>query len=246
MKHPIPHPEPRQRMLSVQHAICTRYTCRDFEPNPVPAEIVMEILEVANRAPSTANTQPWEIFAAAGEPLKRLRAAFVRHFEKGEAPRFEIPMESAWPPALRKRREQTLALHLKQFNIGPGESSEAREHLIHNYRFFNAPAVLYLCREKGLGPWSLFDLGLFTQNVLLAALEHGLDTAPALMLVAYPDLIRKELEIPENLSVVFGVALGYGTPQSRPGEWRSLRRPIEEVVRLKGFESRREFRPKEC
>jgi nitroreductase len=233
-------------MMSIQHAICTRYTCRDFEPNPIPAETLLEILETATRAPSTANTQPWEIFAAAGDPLKRLRAAFVRHFEKGEKPRFEIPMETSWPPALRERQEKTMALHLKQFGIGPGESPQAREHLIHNYRFFNAPAVIYLCREKNLGPWSLFDLGLLTQNILLAALEHGLDTAPALMLAAYPDLIRKELEIPEHLSIVFGIAVGYGTPQSRPGEWRSPRRPIEEVAHLKGFLSHREFRPKEC
>ena len=188
----------------------------------------------------------WEIFAASGEPLRRLRTAFVRHFDKGEKPRFEVPMESAWPPALQRRQEQTLALHLKQFGIAPGESHQAREHLIHNYRFFNAPAVVYLCREKGLGPWSLFDLGLLTENILLTASEYGLDTAPALMLVAYPDLIRKELEIPDNLSVVFGIAMGYGTPESRPGEWRSPRRPIEEVARLKGFETRQEVRPKEC
>lgn len=89
--------------------------------------------------------------------------------------------------------------------------------------------------DKNLTSWSDFDLGLYTQSLMLAAREKGLDTAPAYRLIAYPDLVRQELGIPADLSVVFGVAMGYGKLRSETTGFLSPRRDIAEAVHLKGF-----------
>jgi len=221
--------------MGVRDALYARYTCRDFKPDAVPLETVEKILEAGVRAPSTANTQPWEIYVAAGEVLNRIRGAFRLNHQKNVAPHPDYPLAHQWPAALQKRREEIMALHQKQAGPHPGEATEAREHWARNFEFFGAPVVIYLCMNKGLSFWSVFDMGLLSQSLMLEAKEQGLDTAPALMLVAYPEAIRAELGIPENLSVVFGIALGYGSEQSRPRDFQSPRRPLPEVARFSGF-----------
>ena len=104
-----------------------------------------------------------------------------------------------------------------------------------NYKFFGAPVVIYLCMDRALTPWSVFDLGSLSQSIMLAAKDNGLDTAVAVMLVAYPDLIRAHLEIPDDLSIIIGMALGSNDPNNPGNRFRSPRRSLSEVVHLKGF-----------
>ena len=54
------------------------------------------------------------------------------------------------------------------------------------------------------------------------------------MLVAFPDLIRAELDIPPDLLVLFGIGLGYRDAQQPLNQLRTARRPLDEVVRIKG------------
>jgi len=227
----------KNHMLNVTEALRARYTCRDFRPTPVLKSVLAEVLEEATRAPSTANTQPWEIYAATGKPLERIRTGFLRDFEKGVAPNPDIPFSRHWPEPLKRRAEEMMALHRLKSTNHPGESTDVREHQRRNFAFFGAPVVLYLCLDKTLGMWSFFDLGLLAQSIMLAALEQDLDTATALMLVSYPDLIRDELEIPKHLSVAIGIALGYGKNPGHHDEFLSPRRVLADAVRFKGFDS---------
>ena len=62
-----------------------------------------------------------------------------------------------------------------------------------------------------------------------------LGSIPAYVLASYPDLIRAELKIPDDLSIIIGIALGYSDAQHPQNKFRSPRRPIQEAVRFKGF-----------
>jgi len=221
--------------MDVTEALRSRFTCRDFKPTPVLKGVILEILDAANRAPSWADTQPWEVFVAAGEALERLRKSYLERFAKGEPPHPDLPSPTVWPPHLKQRMDELLDLHKKEAQAMSGNALDSQAYLVRQMKFFNAPAVVYICMDKSLTPWSIFDLGLFTQSLLLAAKEKGLDTAPAYRLVAYPDLIRQEMEISAELSVVFGVALGYGVEKSETHGFDSPRRHIRDVARFKGF-----------
>ncbi|MCR4419309.1 MAG: nitroreductase [Clostridia bacterium] len=221
--------------MNVVEAILSRRTIRAFRPDPVDKDTVMRILEAANQAPSWANTQPWEVFVATGEVLERLRAGYLARLEQGVAPRFDLEPVQHWPAAHQKRIEALQGTRLKLLGLDP-EAPETRQAIArYNYSFFGAPVVVYLCMDRSLNPWSLFDLGSFAQSLMLAAREYGLDSAPAVNLVAYPDLIRAELGIPEELAVVIGVALGRADADALINRFRSTRRPLAEVVRLFGW-----------
>jgi nitroreductase len=88
--------------------------------------------------------------------------------------------------------------------------------------------------DRSLTSWSIFDIGMLAQSIMLEAQQYGLGSIPAYNLVSYPDIIRKELEIPDDLSIIIGIALGYSDAQHPQNKFRSPRRPIQEVVRFIG------------
>jgi len=211
----------REFLMNVTDALVSRYTARAFLPEPVDRETVTAILEAATRAPSWANTQPWEIFVASGECLERLRRAHAERIEAGveRAPDVAAPRE--WPAAHQARIAELRALRTRL--TGAASAPQGG--------FFGAPVVVFLCMDRGLTQWSMFDLGALSQSVMLAGREHGLDSAVAFNFAAYPDLVRAELEIPDELALVIGIALGHADPQSPQNVARSTRRPLAEVVR---------------
>ncbi len=105
-----------------------------------------------------------------------------------------------------------------------------------NDKFFYAPVVIYLCMDKILSSWSIFDLGGISQSIMLAATERGLATMPAVQLVHYPEILRSKLDIPDNLSIVLGIAIGYEDEQHPFSKFVSTRSQIADVVKIKGME----------
>jgi nitroreductase len=221
--------------MHVRDALERRMTIRAFRPDPVPRQTILDIMADAAKTPSWADTQPWEVYVAGGEATERLRAAFVRAFDEGVAGDPEIPAPAAWPDDLQARMNLMIAgrAALAPVPVDPAEGRKAFGLM--NRRFFEAPAVVYLCMERSLSPWSVFDMGAMAQSIMLAAQDHGVDSAPAVNLVIYPDLIRAELGIPEELLLLFGVALGYRDAEHEVNQYRSPRRAVDDFVRLAGF-----------
>jgi nitroreductase len=221
--------------LNVIEALNTRMSTRGFKPDPIKKEMLAEILEAANRSPSWTDSQPWEIFVAAGEPLERLRRSFVAKMEKGEAPHPDIPGPQSWPPIIQERIDAYMGERFKFIGVNREDKAARQAVFALNYKFYSAPVVIYLCMNKTISNWSMFDTGLLAQSIMLAAQEKGLASVPAFIMAAYPDLIRAELEIPDGYSILIGIALGYADKTLRQNSFRSPRRPIEEVVRYRGI-----------
>jgi nitroreductase len=221
--------------MNVTEALNSRYSTRAFKSDPVDRNTILKILEAATRAPSWANTQPWEIFVAGGDALERLRQAYLANFQTDVPRKSDIPRPELWPPAHQKRIED---LGAKRFGLRGIKRDDKAARLVFseaNAKFFGAPVVIYLCMDRTLTPWSVFDIGMLAQSIMLEAQEYNLGSIPAFMLVSYPELIRTELEIPEDLSIIIGIALGYSDTQHPQNKFRSPRRDIREVVRFKGF-----------
>ena len=221
--------------MRVIDALSSRYTCRVFKPEPVSKETVLKIMDAALHAPSWANTQPWEIFVAGGKALDRVRQAYLENYRNGVPRSPDVPAPTQWPPTLQRRIEELGAKRFAALGI-EREDTLARQRLTeHNFRLFGAPTVVYLCMDRNLTSWSIFDMGLVAQSIMLAAREQGVDSAPAVMLVAYPDILRAELDIPGELSILLGVALGYGDLDHLQNRYRSPRRSLQETVRFRGY-----------
>jgi nitroreductase len=216
--------------MNVTDALNSRFTCRAFKPDALDRETVVKILDAAIRAPSWGNTQPWEIFVADGHVLDRIRQGYMENFKKGVPSKIETPAPQNWPPYIAQRTQDLLSLRFSTMGIDPNDKEAMKAFRGGNFRFFGAPVVVYLCMDKTLSTWSVFDLGSLSQSIMLAAQEYNLGSAVAAMLVTYPDLIRETLGISKDLSIIIGIALGYCDMQSPQNKFKSSRRSIQDVV----------------
>lgn len=212
--------------MNVIEALSARHSVRAFLPKQVEKQKLDAILEAAVRTPSWANSQPWELFIATGATLDRIRKGYAgKYAEKAEVIT-EIPRPAQWPDSCVKRREQ----------LQPGMARDcgdaAKEFGTLNQAIFNAPAAIYICVDKILGEWALYDVGAYTQSLMLAAVHHGLDTIPAYTMMLYPDVLRKELKIPDNLKLAIGIAIGYADKEHGINKFSSERSPLGETVRF--------------
>lgn len=218
--------------MDVAAALEARRTVRAFEPRPVPRSTVRTILEAALRTPSWANTQPWDIWVADGDALERIRQAFVERTRAGAAGKPDLELPKQWPEVCRERTKALTAGRAKLAGVSTEDRSFQEDFVRRNRRFFGAPCVVYLCMDRSLTVWSVFDLGAMSQSIMLAAQEHGVDSAVAINLVFYPDVIREEMGIPDQESIVIGIALGYADHTHPADGFRSTRRLFDDAVRF--------------
>jgi nitroreductase len=214
--------------MTVTEALNKRNSIRAYLPKPIPKDVLLEVFTAAQRTPSWANTQPWEVFVASGETLERIKAA------SGGAPGgpggygggTDLPMPGEWS-ADAKRRTATIGASMQR---DCGDAMSQFGPL--NANMYNAPAVIYLCLDKAHGQWSLYDVGAYSQSIMLAAVERGLGTIPAIMLVIKAGVIRKELNIPDNLNIAIGLAIGYPDPENKINALHTERDDVTTAVRF--------------
>ena len=221
--------------MNVVDALNTRFTCRAFKSDPVGRRTLEKVMAAALKSPSWANTQPWDVYVAGGEVLDRLREAYVANLKNCVARNPELAAPKQWPPKLLMRMETLRAERMATLERVCLDKSVLKELSEMNYHLFNAPVVAYICMDRALTPWSIYDLGLFSQSLMLAARHYGLDSAPAVTLAAHPDLIRKELKIPDDLSIIIGIALGYADAGHPQNQYRTTRRTIQDAVTSMGM-----------
>ncbi|MGZ7132930.1 MAG: nitroreductase, partial [Halobacteriota archaeon] len=172
---------------------------------------------------------------AGGDALDRLRRAFEERFRKGVPRSPDLPAPQQWPPALQKRMDELRAGRFASLGIEPEDTAARQPMSERTHQFFGAPTVVYLCMDRTLSAWSIFDMGLLAQSIMLAAQQYGVDSAAAALLISYPDRISAELEIPKDVLILMGIALGYRDRQHPLNQYRSPRRPLQEVVLMKGL-----------
>ena len=196
--------------MEIFQTVTTRRCIRKFRPDPVPGDLVREILEAARWSPSWGNTQPWEIVVVAGEPLKCFKETNRKRFLEGVATAPDTPMPEVWPELLKRRYTQVGKSVLTALSISR-EDVEARIRYGGDmFALFDAPCLLLFCVDKGLArEYAMLDIGAIQQTVCLLAPARGLGSCILAASVRYPALIRETLQIQEGKAVIIGIALGY-------------------------------------
>jgi nitroreductase len=215
-------------------------SCRAFLDTPVPVATVREILDSARRAPSGGNLQPWAVYALTGEVLAELKSA-VRA-QVATTPRGDGSHEyDIYPPGLgepyRTRRFKAGEDLYATLGI-PREDKMARLlQLARNYDFFGAPVGLFFYLDRSLGPPQWSDVGMYMQTVMLLARERGLHTCAQEIWSLVPGTVGRFLEVPPNLILFAGMALGYADPAHPINTLRTERAALEEFANLRGFDA---------
>ncbi|TKT69912.1 nitroreductase [Aquamicrobium sp. LC103] len=221
------------RARHVLEAISSRRAIRAFRPDPVPHAAIRQILDAAARAPSGSNIQPWQVVVVTGEALRLLGTELVRLSLSGEAGETEYAYyPRQWrEPYLARRRKVGWALY-GSLGIERGQTDRmARQHA-RNFCFFDAPVGLIFTLDRDMEQGSWLDLGMFVQNVMIAACGLGLDTCPQAAFCSYHQLISKRLSIPADRQIVMGMALGYADPRAPENNFETEREPVEQFARF--------------
>ena len=202
---------------AVDQAITTRMSARAFTAQPVPREVLTQLLELAARAPSGTNTQPWKVYVLQGQSRDSLVAKVcAAHDEIRANP--ELAAEYREPydyypekwvsPFIDRRRENGWSLY-GLLGIAKGEKDKMHAQHQRNYRFFDAPVGLMFTLDRVMGRGSLVDYGMFLQTLMLAARGHGLHTCPQAAWNAFGKIILPHIGATDNEMLVCGMALGY-------------------------------------
>jgi nitroreductase len=228
--------------MDVIDAIKERKSIRAFKADPVPLDLLKKIIEQAQRAPSWANTQPWEFAVVTGKKLKAIQDAFVKRGVQGmQNARVDVARPPDYPePFISRIKKMQVQESRGRTSAMTREEMEART--INNWRHYGASTCIYLLvarnflyQEKGINVWAIYDCGAAVQNIMLLATNYGLGTIAQAMAVAYPDIVRKELGIPEDKLIALGIAIGYPDDKNPINKDRRDREPLDEIAKFYGF-----------
>lgn len=197
----------------VDAAITSRRSIRAYESTPVAREDVQAILEVASRAPSGTNTQPWKVYVLTGAAKEKLSGEVLRAhndqtLSQQHAQEYNYYMREWVAPYIDRRRKVGWDLYAL---LGLTRENKTGMHEQHgrNYAFFDAPVGMIFTIDRVMERGSWLDYGMFLQNIMVAARARGLDTCPQAAFTQYHKIISEQLQLPPNEMVVCGMSLGF-------------------------------------
>ena len=216
--------------MKVSDAVNSRKSIRAFLDKPVDTDLITNLLQLASRAPSGGNLQPWHIYVLNGKKMFDFKE-FMNKWENPELPQYEI-----YPPNLKDPyRTSRFEIGEAMYNLLdiPRDDKQARfAHLMENFNFFGAPAALFCFVDETMGPPQWSDLGMFLQTFMLLAQERGIDTCAQEAWAVKPDSLREFFSVPEELKIFCGMAIGYKDTEARVNELYSERRPSNQWLKI--------------
>ena len=223
---------------AVDHAITSRMSARAFTQQAVSRELITEILQVASRAPSGTNTQPWKVYVLQGATRDALVDKVCAAHEairanpevaKQYQEQYDYYPEKWISPFIDRRRENGWSLY-GLLGIGKGDKDRMHEQQQRNFKFFDAPVGLMFTIDPIMGRGSLLDYGMFIQNIMVAARARGLHTCPQAAWNGFHSIILPHIGAGEGEMMVCGMSLGYADESDKVNTLVTPRVPVNEFT----------------
>jgi nitroreductase len=211
-------------MFDLEHTIRERHSIRLFLPKPVPPELIKEGLALAVLAPSNSNIQPWHMVLVSGPVRERLVHALLEAAQKGP------PNVPPLPESFKHYRSELGAQVYGAMGIPREDKADHDAAVLRNWEFFRAPVGGIVCMHRDLGQADALGVGMFLQTFLLALTARGLGTCIEVSIAGYAEIVRAQLAIPAELSILCGVAIGYPDPDFPANKLHVGREPLRENI----------------
>lgn len=225
--------------MDFETLVNTRKSIRGYKPDPIPKELVAEIIELAKRAPSSMNTQPWHFHAVSGEPLERIRSGNTERMLAGVKPQREIATADHGYQGVHRNRQVAIAVQLfEAMGIERDDKARRQDWVMRGFRQFDAPLSIVVAIDADLATDTVahFDVGAATYGLTLAAASKGIGSVINGQGIMQSAVVREHANIPEDQVIMTCVAMGYPDESFVANDVISTRRDNDEVVSFIGFD----------
>lgn len=216
-----------------------RRSIRGYKPDAVPKELINQIIDIAKRAPSSMNTQPWHFHAITGEPLERIRRGNTERMMAGARVDREIKMADHGYQGVHRDRQVEIAVQLfEAMGIERNDKERRQDWVMRGFRQFDAPVSIVVTLDRALEHDTVahFDLGAATYGLVLAAWSKGLGSVINGQGIMQSSVVREHANIPEDEVIMTCVAMGFPNGEFVANDVKSRRVPNENVVSFVGFD----------
>jgi nitroreductase len=233
----IKQKEARETRMNFETLVRTRRSVRGYKKDPVPKEIIQEIIDVAKGAPSSMNTQPWNLYVVTGEPLDKIRQGNTERMLAGVKPQRDFPTKEAYEGIHRERQVEIAKQLFAAMGIAREDKEMRQDWVMRGFRQFDAPVSIVLTYDKILEPAAIgqFDLGAISYGICLAAWERGLGTVINGQGVMQTPVVREHAGIPDSQAILTCIAMGYPDDDFSANQVKSHRADEEDFVHFVGF-----------
>ena len=221
---------PADAAETLAHLLAVRVSCRAFRPEPVAEQTIRAILTTAQLTASWCNSQSWQVAITSGAGTDRLRDALYGAASSGHTESSDIPFPREYRGVHRDRRRESGYQLYTALGIERGDHKRQMAQTLQIFSFFGAPHVAIIHTDEALGPYGAVDCGGYVSNFLLAATAHGVASIAQAALAMYPNVLREQLGLTTDRTIVCGISFGYPDPDHPSDSYRTTRAPIDEVV----------------
>jgi nitroreductase len=224
--------------MELDQAMQGRRSIRGFTKDPVSRELLENIIVLANRAPSSMNTQPWHFHVLTGAPLEEVRKGNSTRMLEGVPPVREISAHAAYAGVHRERQIEIAVQLFEAMGIERDDKARRQDWVMRGFRQFDAPVSVVVCLDKSLVEDTIghFDVGAATYGLVLAAWSKGLGAVINGQGIMQSPVVREHAQIPEDQVIMTCVALGWPDEDFDANSVVSRRRPTENAARFVGFD----------
>ncbi len=216
--------------MGLETAIRARRSVRGYLEKPVPREVLEEIFESAQRSPSNCNIQPWRVFVASGEKRNTIRARLTELASNGVPQNPDYDYSGKFDGEYRTRQVACAVAMYSAMGIGRGDTEGRKRANLRNFELFDAPHVAFICMNRAFGATVALDVGMYAQTLMLLMTAHGVSSCAQGCMRQYPDVVREEFGITDDLAVLFGISFGYEDPDVPANTAITAREPLSANV----------------
>lgn len=223
--------------MEFDDVVMGRRSIRGFKPDPVPRDLVRDVVRLATRAPSSMNTQPWYFHVVTGEPLDRIRAGNTERNLAGVPASREIRMHGPYA-GVHRDRQKAIALQLfDAMDIAWEDKQRRQDWVLRGFRQFDAPVSIVVTFDKSLtdNDIAIFDCGAVVNCLVNAAWSRGLGAVINGQGIMQSPVVREHARIPDEQVIMSCVAMGFPLDDFAANDVVSTRRPVDEVVSFVGY-----------
>ncbi|KWI47665.1 nitroreductase [Burkholderia pseudomultivorans] len=217
---------------TLERMAAERFTCRAYLPDAVPTDVIVRIVEIAKRAASWCNVQPWHAIVTSRDTTEHFRAALVAHAAQHPGIDADMPFPDEYRGVYGERRREVGYALYAALGIARDDRPARERQVAENFRLFGAPHVALLTIPAELGPYAALDCGAFVASFLLAARAHGVATTAQAALAHHARFIRRYFGIGDERRFVCGIAFGYADMTHPANAFRSTRAATADVMQM--------------